>query len=121
MQKHQDDGGGSGANGLAAALAARAPRRRWWRGRRWRAASARGAAGGGATLGSVANMNGSTLYVNDADGTTVKVKTTSHSKSPATPESSVGAIHPGDTVIVQGTKAPAGPSPRRRSPRPRRA
>ena len=56
----------------------------------------------------MANKHGSTLYVKDSDGNTVRVKTTSHSKINRTATASVGAIHPGDTVIVQGTKSAGG-------------
>jgi Domain of unknown function (DUF5666) len=56
----------------------------------------------------VANKHGSTLYVKDSDGTTIRVKTTSHSKINRTATASAGAIHPGDTVIVQGTKSSSG-------------
>jgi len=52
----------------------------------------------------VANKHGSTLYVKDSDGTTIRVTTTSHSKINRTATASAGAIHPGDTVVVQGTK-----------------
>ena len=45
------------------------------------------------TIGSVANKHGSTLYVKDSDGNTVRVKTTSHSKINRTASTSVGA-HP---------------------------
>jgi hypothetical protein len=38
----------------------------------------------------------------------VRVKTTSHSKINRTASASAGAIHPGDTVIVQGTKSSNG-------------
>ena len=38
----------------------------------------------------------------------MRVKTTSHSKINRTATASVGAIHPGDTVIVQGTKSSGG-------------
>ena len=48
---------------------------------------------------------GSTLYVKGSDGNTIRVKTTSHSKINRTATTSAGAIHPGDTVIVQGTKS----------------
>ena len=71
----------------------------------------RGGGAGGAgnpTIGSVANKHGSTLYVKDSDGNTVRVKTTSHSKINRTATASAGAIHPGDTVIVQGTKSRGG-------------
>jgi hypothetical protein len=56
----------------------------------------------------VVNKRGSTLYVKDSDGTTVRVKTSSHSKISRTATASAGAIHPGDTVIVQGTKSSSG-------------
>jgi Domain of unknown function (DUF5666) len=68
----------------------------------------RGGAQGNATIGSVANKHGSTLYVKDSDGNTVRVKTTSHSKINRTATASAGAIHPGDTVIVQGTRSAGG-------------
>jgi hypothetical protein len=68
----------------------------------------RAAPQGNATVGSVANKHGGTLYVKDADGNTVRVKTTSHSKINRTASSSAAAIHPGDTVIVQGTKSSNG-------------
>jgi hypothetical protein len=57
------------------------------------------------TVGRVANKHGSTLYVKDSDGTTIRVKTASHSKINRTATASAGAIHPGDTVVVQGTKS----------------
>jgi hypothetical protein len=63
------------------------------------------AAGGDApTVGSVANKHGSTLYVEDADGTTVRVKTNAQSKVTRTATASARGIYPGDTVVVQGTK-----------------
>jgi hypothetical protein len=67
--------------------------------------------GGGAsdaTVGSVANVDGRTIYVTDANGDTVRVKTRKSSKVTRNAVSAVGAIHPGDTVIVQGTKASSG-------------
>src|SRR6185295_1724746 len=63
---------------------------------------------GNATVGSVANKRGSTLYVKDSDGNLVRVRTTSHSKINRTATASAGAIHPGDTVVVQGTKSASG-------------
>ena len=62
----------------------------------------------GSPIGSVADKHGSTLYVKDRDGNTVRVKTSSHSKIDRTASTSAGAIHPGDTVIVQGTSHPDG-------------
>jgi hypothetical protein len=67
-----------------------------------------GGAAANATVGSVANKKGSTLYVKDSDGNLIRVKTTSHSKINRTASTSPGAIHPGDTVIVQGTTAKDG-------------
>jgi hypothetical protein len=67
-----------------------------------------GGAQANATVGSVANKKGSTLYVKDADGNLVRVKTTSHSKINRTASTTAGAIHPGDTVIVQGNKSSSG-------------
>jgi hypothetical protein len=67
--------------------------------------------GGGssdATVGTVANVDGKTLYVTDSSGTTIRVKTTSGSKVTRTAVSTAGAVHPGDTVIVQGTKSSGG-------------
>jgi hypothetical protein len=101
--------------GTASAGAANATARAGFRG-------GRGAAGGGAqvpggggaqaqdapTVGSVANKRGSTLYVQDADGTTVRVRTDAQSKVTRTTAASPGAVHPGDTVVVQGTKGKDG-------------
>jgi hypothetical protein len=73
-----------------------------------------GGAGGGfggssdATVGSVANVNGKTLYVTDSSGATIRVKTTSSSKISRTAVAKAGQVHPGDTVIVQGTKSSSG-------------
>ena len=108
VQKGQADDGGH-APAAPAAGGRRRRRRRRRRGRRRAAASpGRGGAQGNATIGSVANKHGSTLYVKDSDGNTVRVKTTSHSKINRTATTSAGAIHPGDTVIVQGTKSAGG-------------
>jgi hypothetical protein len=106
VQKHQ--GGGAGNTATPAAFAGAgggggAAARGGFPGR-----AGGGAAQGNATVGSVANKHGSTLYVKDSDGNTVRVKTTSHSKINRTASTTAGAIHPGDTVIVQGTKSSSG-------------
>jgi hypothetical protein len=68
-----------------------------------------GAAGGaGATTGTVADVKGSTLYVTTGAGTTVKVRTDSNSKVTRNAASTATAVHPGDTVVVQGAKASSG-------------
>jgi hypothetical protein len=67
--------------------------------------------GGGrsdSTVGSVANVDGKTLYVTDSSGNTVKVKTDGQSKVTRTAVSKATEVHPGDTVIVQGTKSSSG-------------
>jgi hypothetical protein len=116
VQKGQDDGGSGAGGGAQTALAAAGG------GGAGRGAFAPGGGGGGpqgggpqgggaqtnATVGSVANKKGSTLYVKDSDGNTIRVKTTSHSKINRTASTSAGAIHPGDTVIVQGRKRSSG-------------
>jgi hypothetical protein len=72
------------------------------------------AAGGGTTstaaptAGTVASKDGRTLYVKNTDGTTVKVKTDGNSKVTRNATATVGQIHPGDTVIVQGAKSSSG-------------
>jgi hypothetical protein len=111
VQKHEDKGSGASSGAQAAFASARGTGGGGGR------AGFGGAGGGGAggangqsapTVGSVANKHGSTLYVKDSDGNTVRVKTTSHSKINRTASTTAGAIHPGDTVIVQGTKSSSG-------------
>jgi hypothetical protein len=67
-----------------------------------------GGAASGATVGTVANVHGRTLYVTDSSGATIRVRTTGDSKIARTAVSKVGAVHPGDTVIVQGAKSSSG-------------
>jgi hypothetical protein len=103
VQKGQ--GSGSAAAGAPAGFAARAG------GGAGGLGGAGGAGGGGtapATVGTVANVKGDTLYVTGTDGTTVKVRTKSTSKVTRNAASTPGAVHPGDTVVVQGAKAASG-------------
>jgi hypothetical protein len=62
-------------------------------------------AGAALTTGQVKSKDGSTLYVTGADGNTGKVKTNRNSKIARNASASVGAIRPGDTVVIQGTTA----------------
>ena len=62
-----------------------------------------GAGGLGATVGQVAYVSGSTLYVTNSEGNTVKVKTSDASTVSKTVKSDVKGIHPGETVIVTGS------------------
>jgi hypothetical protein len=96
VQKGQASSAGAARAGLAGAGAGGAARGGF---------AGPGAGQGNATIGSVANKRGSTLYVKDSDGNTIRVKTTSHSKINRTATASVGAIHPGDSVVIQGTKS----------------
>jgi hypothetical protein len=56
----------------------------------------------------VSSAYGGVLYVKDSSGTTVLVRTTNTSKIVRTAGSTVRAVHPGDTVVVQGSTAKDG-------------
>ena len=120
---------GSGAAGLASRFAALrgARRRRIHHERQRRRQQRRGGAGsggaggggfagrfgglggaGGATIGEVSYISGSTLYVTDAEGNTVKVTTSPASTITKTVKADVHGIHPGETVVVRGTKGSGG-------------
>jgi len=64
--------------------------------------------GGGVTTGEVAYVRGSTLYVTDSQGNTVKVKAAAGSKVTKTVGTKASSIHPGATVVVLGSKAKNG-------------
>jgi hypothetical protein len=66
--------------------------------------------GGGAApvAGKVSSVDGRTLYVTTNEGTTVKVRASSSAKVTRTAKSSVGAVHPGDTVVITGSTAASG-------------
>lgn len=63
---------------------------------------------GGATVGQVAFIQGTTLYVRDAQGNTVKVTTSPGSTVTKSVKSSTKGIHPGETVVVTGTAGSGG-------------
>jgi hypothetical protein len=71
-------------------------------------AAARAEAAGGATeaaaTGTVTSVEGQTIYVKESDGTVVAVK--AGDGSTVTRDSNVAAkkVHPGDTVVVEGSK-----------------
>jgi len=54
------------------------------------------------TAGTVAYLAGSTLYVTDAEGNTVKVTTSAATSVTKTVKASVKGIHPGETVTITG-------------------
>ena len=49
-------------------------------------------------------MKGSTLYVTDASGNTVKITTSAASTVSKTVTTNLQAVRPGDTVVVRGTQ-----------------
>jgi hypothetical protein len=65
-------------------------------------------ASGGATIGQVAYIDGSTLYVTNAAGNTVKVKTSASSTVTMTVKADVAGIHPGETVVITGARGSGG-------------
>jgi hypothetical protein len=67
-----------------------------------------GAFGGGASIGTVSNINGKTIYISDTSGNTVKVRLSSATK--ITKSFTVGkkAVRPGDSVVIQGAKSSNG-------------
>jgi hypothetical protein len=67
-----------------------------------------GAAGGTTTAGLVTLIKGSTLYVTDFTGNTIKVSTPKGLRVSKTVTSSVKNIHPGDSVVVVATKTKGG-------------
>jgi hypothetical protein len=67
-----------------------------------------GAGSGGVTTGEVAYVRGSTLYVTDSEGNTVKVRAAAGSKVTKTVSTKANSIHPGATVVVLGSKAKNG-------------
>jgi hypothetical protein len=100
---------GSGTSGLAgrfAALRSAAGRSGAGAGAGGGAAGAAGA--GAATTGQVAFVQGSTLYVTDSSGNTIKVKTSAASTVTKTVSGTVHAIRPGEEVVISGTTASSG-------------
>ncbi len=111
VEKGQEGSGGTSAataSGLAgrfAALRSAAGRSGAGLGAGTGTASAGGA---GATSGQVAFVQGSTLYVTDSSGNTIKVKTSPASTVTKTVSGSVHAIRPGEEVVISGTTASNG-------------
>jgi hypothetical protein len=68
-----------------------------------------GAPGGaGATVGTVAFLSGSTLYVTSGEGNTVKVETSAATSVTKSVDTAVRKIHPGESVTITGTAASDG-------------
>jgi hypothetical protein len=60
-----------------------------------------GLAGAGATVGQVANISGSNLYVTELQGNTIEVAA-SAAQITKQVSTSIRGVHPGDTVVIQG-------------------
>ena len=63
-----------------------------------------GGFGGSAVVGQVATVRGNTLYVVDQQGNTLKVATVKGGTVTRTTGSRLRSIHPGDSVVVQGSR-----------------
>lgn len=63
-----------------------------------------GANSSAAVSGTVSSVNGRTIYVKDSEGSTVAVRVEDGSKVSRDSNVSVKKIHPGDSVVVQGSK-----------------
>ena len=63
-----------------------------------------GGAAGGGTSGTVTLIKGATLYVTDASGNTVMVRTSARSRVTKTVAGTVKTVHPGDSLTVVGTQ-----------------
>ncbi|MFD8599008.1 hypothetical protein ACFV1L_28800 [Kitasatospora sp. NPDC059646] len=67
-----------------------------------------GGPGGGFTRGTVKSVDGTTVYLTDANGNTVKVTTGDSTKVTTTKEGKVGDLQPGQSVTVLGSKGADG-------------
>lgn len=67
-----------------------------------------GFSAGGLTTGEVTYLSGSTIYVTNTEGNTVKVKAPAGTTVTKTVSTSVHSVHPGDTVVVRGSQTKNG-------------
>jgi hypothetical protein len=63
---------------------------------------------GGSTIGTVSSVNGSTLYVTETSGDTVKVRLSSATKITKDESVSRSKVYPGDSVVIGGVAASKG-------------
>jgi hypothetical protein len=118
-KSHVNSGGSSGLSSLASRFAALGGGARSGAATGATAggsgAASRGAAGalasrfgaggaGGASFGTVSSIRGKTLYVTESSGDVVEVRLSSATKLTKSESVSSRALHPGDTVVVQGAK-----------------
>jgi Domain of unknown function (DUF5666) len=67
-----------------------------------------GGGGGNASLGTISSVNGNTIYLTDTTGNTVKVTLSSSTKLTKSLGVKKSALHPGDSVVIQGVKNSGG-------------
>jgi hypothetical protein len=67
-----------------------------------------GGSSSGATTGTVTEIKGSTLYVTNSSGNLVEITVSSSTTVTRDAKSTLSDLKPGDTVVVQGTKAKNG-------------
>jgi hypothetical protein len=94
-QKHLGSKSTGGTGSAASAFASR-----------FRSGAGGGAAsvaGGGTTVGTVTAIKGTTLYVAETGGATVKVTTSAASQVTKTVTGTVKSVNPGETIVVRGT------------------
>lgn len=96
-------GGGQGRPGTGAAGGGQGGRRQGFGG-----ATGGPGAGGGTTTGTVKLVDGSTLYVTDAQGDVVRVTTDTHTQITEAKSGKVSDLQPGQTVTVRGTQDASG-------------
>ncbi|WP_371619433.1 DUF5666 domain-containing protein [Streptomyces sp. NBC_00454] len=65
-------------------------------------------AGAGLTTGTVKLVDGTTLYVTDAQGNVVKITTDSNTQITEAKSGKVSDLQPGQTVTVRGSQSPSG-------------
>jgi hypothetical protein len=104
LQKSRSSSSSTSASALASAFASRfAGARAGGTGSGGGLGAFGGGAGAGSTTGTVKLVDGNTIYLSQADGSIVKVTTTPAGTTVTkTVPSSVGAIQPGETLVVQG-------------------
>jgi hypothetical protein len=69
---------------------------------------AAGGAGGDASAGTIASVDGTTIYLTESSGNTIKVKLASTTKLTKSQSVSKSSLDPGDTVVIQGVKGANG-------------
>jgi hypothetical protein len=67
-----------------------------------------GGGGGNASLGTISSVNGKTIYLTGTTGNTVKVTLSPATKLTKSLGVSKSALHPGDSVVIQGVKNSSG-------------